>query len=220
MNVHSTLVTCRRGTIIGALAVVVLAVAGCSSGHGAAPTATTLPAGWTTYRNAARAISIDVPPGWQTAKGLLTPNLGGGPADPRPWEIAAFGTFRMAAGGPCAQIPTGAVSSLGPSDGFVWISERLPFDPTAGAMPPRRPRQFSSRSGRDGTTTDLGACVGRNVQKLATRWIDFEQVGREFYVITALGAHASPVVQRELWSMLNSLRVGREVSPPTSSAAR
>jgi hypothetical protein len=158
----------------------------------------------TTYTNRARSITLNYPAHWQIAHQLLTPDLGL-PA----YEVVALGTFPMApADHNCAQVPVNALEAMSPTDAFVWIGERQDY--AAGTFPPR-PAGFTPDLGTDVTTgTDYSAqpdgCLDHPLAGTA-RVIGFEDHGRSFYALVAVGTDATPGRAAEAYEILNSFSV-------------
>jgi hypothetical protein len=152
-------------------------------------------------------IEMQYPTSWHVADENLTPGL----TDPR--ELVSFGTFRMQpTNHGCSFVPVNALEAVGPKDVFVSLQEARPSP--VGSGPPRS-YPFGPNSGIDGHRgggTDIPGCI-RNADDLFLRWISFNDRGREFYALVAIGRHASQRRQAEVWRTLNSLVV--QQAPPT-----
>jgi hypothetical protein len=147
---------------------------------------------WTTYRDSARGFSVRYPPGWFRAETRLTRHL----ADPR--EILSLATYPLRPGSDrCAQhIPVNALDDLGPADAFVTIQERR--DPSTEESGPR-PSRFQLPAG---TTSEAAMCLGG---RALTEWVAFEDEGRAFYALYAVGPDADAKTRTVLLRILDGL---------------
>lgn len=135
-------------------------------------------------------LGVHVPEGWQVASQSLTPNLG----DPR--EILSLGTAPMRPGGSCAQQPVRALDALGPTDAFISIQERR-----SEAGNPPRPRSFQAKL--EDRFFNIELCT--DADDFKPYWFAFNDAGRDFYLLAALGADASAQRTRQFWEVLDSL---------------
>jgi hypothetical protein len=198
--------TIAFAAIAATLCVVGSIVAISEGGDARHPRIASPPNGNTTYTNSARSITLDYPAHWQIAHELLTPHLG---LPGEPYEVVALGTFPMApADHNCAHVPVNALETMSRTDAFVWIGERPDY--AAGTFPPR-PANFTPDLGTDVTTgTDYSAqpdgCLDHPLAGTA-RVISFEDHGRSFYALVAIGTDATPGRAAEAYEILNSFSI-------------
>jgi hypothetical protein len=161
---------------------------------------------WPRYSNDETGISFQYPPDWRFAAERLTPYL----ADPK--EIVSLGTRPLHYNErDCAQIPTGALEQVGPTDAFLSIQVR--GSGTTGYNP--RPEVFNPNSGIDAGDTEIPDCSSE-LGDIIVRFVPFDDAGRGLYAFVATGRSATPARQAEPWQILNSLTV-RPASVPDSS---
>lgn len=131
-------------------------------------------------------LDFSIPDSWQVAAESLTPNLS------HPREVVSLGTFRLRPGGPqCAQVPVNALHDLGATDSFVTLQERLdPIEADVRAFPNRPPFLMSLQGIDD---VDAVECMNFDEREdLGTlRWLPFQESGRFFYLLIAIGRDAS-----------------------------
>jgi hypothetical protein len=163
---------------------------------------------WTTTVNKPRGFTVGLPPGWRLSTESLTPQL----FDPR--ELLSAATFPLAyRHGACNHMPDGALTAMGPADGFVSVLERGGRSGLAGF--PRRPASFgASVEQRDG---DIASCLGHSAD---TReyWIPFRDAHRRFYALVVLGVRAPQRIRDEAFGILDRLRFDRTVLPDWKSS--
>lgn len=144
-----------------------------------------------TYRSDANGYEVTYPAGWHVAGERLTPNLD----DPR--EILALATYETPAGGNrCAHQPVAALEALGRADALVALFERRPPWPQSG-YPPRRTVEVKLQSGTG------RFCVVD--PKRLDAWVSFQDAGRAFYLLVAVGPEASPRTRKDVTAILDSL---------------
>jgi hypothetical protein len=145
----------------------------------------------------AQGFSVEYPSTWRRATTDLTPNL------TDPVEILSLGTGYLVPGGrSCAQLPMNALKAMSPTDGFVSVQEQHSA-PTG--LFPDRPDRFPP-PGYEGDS-EVAACLSRP-PKVDSWWIRFQDAGRAFYVLVAIGRQASEETRAETWAILDSLRFG------------
>lgn len=145
-------------------------------------------------------IVVEVPPGWMLAGEPLTPAL----VNPR--EILSLGTYPLRAGGNrCAQLPEQALEDLGPDDAFVSVQERSSSAPPGPEFRPR-PERFGPTLGIGYAKLEFTACLEAREQ-FFLRWIPFQDQGRAFYALVAIGHDASSETRAEAWAILDGLQV-------------
>jgi hypothetical protein len=193
-----------------AVPLAVLALAGCGEAGRepgqAAPSTTAAPPAPTEVSE--HGLTVALPPGWQAARGSLTPHL----ADPR--EELAVATFplryRETA---CAHMPGSALEDLGPGDAFVTLEERGVDPGSAWAGFPARPAHFGPALGG---RSEASQCTPD--AHFTDHWFTFSDAGRHFHVMVAFGPQASDDVQRQAWAILDGLRVDPSVVPDWTSS--
>jgi hypothetical protein len=154
------------------------------------------PAGWRLFVSAAGDLSLFYPADWHLAGTDLTPEVGD------PAHVVALGTFSMApADHNCTNVPVNALEALTPADAFVAIREQL-----SGYGGPPRPPRFDATSGTDLTEGDARVCLGHPLAGNG-RWIDFDDGGRDFLALVAVGAEATPARRAQAFDILNSFEV-------------
>lgn len=157
--------------------------------------------------DSAHGLTYDLPPGWQRATVSLTPHL----LDPR--EELSAGTFPLRyRETECAHVPGSALEDMGPRDAFVSVEERG-LDPQSSwdGFPPR-PTHFKPNLG---VPSEASACVP--TAHFTDHWFTFSDAGRHFHVRVAFGPATPDDVQRQAWSLLDSLRVDPAVRPDWKS---
>jgi hypothetical protein len=165
---------------------------------------------WTTTVNTPHGFTVSVPPGWQLSAESLTPEL----LDPR--ELLSAATFPLAhRHGPCNHMPVGALSAMGPADGFVSVQERGGGRRASVAGFPPRPASFgASVEQRDG---DIASCLGHTADTVEY-WLPFRDAQRRFYALVVLGARAPERVKDEAFAILDRLRFDPTVQPDWKSS--
>jgi hypothetical protein len=154
-------------------------------------------------------LTLEYPPTWHRST-ALTPAL----ADPV--EILSLGTGDLPSGGhSCAQFPVATLEAMSPTDAFVTVQERLsteaaglrpgqPWDEAAGFPP--RPEQFPPRSSKN--VSEVPDCLAAP-PVFDHWWFAFNDAGRAFHVLVAIGTQASNQIRAETWAILDSLRFER-----------
>lgn len=166
--------------------VAALLLAGCG---GETPTPRKLHAG--------RGLTVELPPGWQTADSNLTPNLG-----PDPSEVLAAANYPLRyRPHDCAQVPVSALEDLGQRGAFVEMEERRAGAQDASEFPPR-PAHFGASLGGPSEASDCAPGV-----HMTEHWFGFTDHGRHFYALVAFGPEASKDTQDRAWGLLDSLKV-------------
>ena len=163
---------------------------------------------WTTTVNKSRGFTVSLPPGWRLSAESLTPQL----LDPR--ELLSAATFPLAyRHGACNHMPDGALTTMGPTDGFVSVQERG-GSPGAAGFPPRPPSFGASVEQSDG---DIASCLGHSAD---TReyWIPFRDAHRRFYALVVLGVRAPQRTRDEAFGILDRLRLDPTVQPDWKSS--
>jgi hypothetical protein len=153
--------------------------------------------------------TVEYPPTWHRST-PLTPAL----ADPV--EILSLGTGDLPPGGhSCAQFPVAALEAMRPTDAFVTVQERLstegaglrpgqPWDEAAGFPP--RPDEFPPSNSRN--VSEVVDCLAAP-PVFDHWWFAFNDAGRAFHVLVAIGTNASDQTRSETWAILDSLRFER-----------
>jgi hypothetical protein len=159
------------------------------------------PGAWLTFTSPGGDLRISYPPDWKIAGANLTPHL----TDPR--EVVALGTFPLQpADHNCAHIPVNALEQMGPTDGFIWITERAGTSaPTPNFGP--RPTSIGPTTGTDANGGDLAACLDHPLLGTA-RAISFDDHGRHFTISYAVGSDATAQRRDDILAILNSFQVG------------
>jgi hypothetical protein len=158
---------------------------------------------WTTTVNKARGVTVNLPPGWQRSAESLTPEL----LDPR--EVLSAATFPLAyRRGACNHMPDGALSAMGPTDGFVSVQERGGGAGVAGF--PHRPASFGARA--EPSRGDVTGCLD-HPPDMAEYWMPFRDASRRFYALVVLGPRAPKQVRDEAFAILDRLRFDPAVQP-------
>jgi hypothetical protein len=178
---------------MASMACLAIAVLGAGCSDGPEVRAAAAPVGWTTYRDTNHVFEVQFPSDWRRARRSLTPNL----ADPR--ELVSLGTGALRTPGPddCAHMPQGALNAMSPRDVLVSIQEsRRPFQGDS-----KRPADL--RLDRSTRAPGLG-CTGSGRQDVW--WLTFQDRGRAFYALVALGREAAPARRLQAQRVLRSLR--------------
>lgn len=185
----------RRKLLVSVLAISTLAVVGTVISDGF------LGQGWTEYHSERAGISLRYPDGWQVAALPLTPALAS------PGEVVSLGTYRMRAGGTCAQYPSNAIQDLPDRGALITL-----YDAGAASQDfPPRPRHFGPVSSVD----DSDQCVSGQEQ-FSHYFLSFSDQERSFYAYVAIGAEATDARRGEVWKILDTLRV--QPGGPAASA--
>ncbi len=200
--------------LTAAVAAVVLAVLAVTDGSGPAGTderpASPPAERWTTTADERRGFEVSVPSGWQLAAATLTPNLGD------PHELLSAGTFPLRfRAGACNHVPTGALETMGRTDGFVTVQERgrAPRSQRAGFPP--RPERFAARASPH--RGDVSGCLP-DARGLVEFWLPFSDAGRHFYAMVVLGGDAPASVRAEAFAVLDRLRFDPAAKPGWKSS--
>jgi hypothetical protein len=146
------------------------------------------------------ALDYNLPEGWQVAETTLTPNLG----DPK--EILSAGTFPLRPGGDnCAHMPDAAMEDLGSEDVLVSLQERPTPDESFAPRPESFAPVLTGISHGDAfecteasQRVDLGVLV----------WLSFQDQGRSFYLLVAMGTDINDETRQQTVEFLDSLRFG------------
>jgi hypothetical protein len=151
------------------------------------------------YRDDADGFSVSVPDGWQVADQPINTWV----TDPK--EILAVATYRLVPGGEAVadmQVPGNAVDGLGPSDMFIWVSQRAGAD----ASYPPKPIPFSPGAICSGySSCEQGRALG--IEGIRAWWFYFRSEGRGIYVFIGMGEQAfdDPGRAQQAWDVLDSL---------------
>jgi hypothetical protein len=149
-----------------------------------------------TYRDDAHRFSVTYPGSWFRASETLTPHL----VDPL--EILSLGTHQLRPGGQeCWRYPVNALEDLGPTDAFLTIQEEH-LSPSELESFPERPEHFSEDLGGP---SEAPFCVRGGAADFFDRWIRFQDQGRGFYILVAIGNEASEETRLQVWATLDSL---------------
>jgi hypothetical protein len=148
----------------------------------------------------ADSLDFNLPEGWQVAETPLTPNL----ADPS--ELLAVGTFHLRPGGDnCAHMPQAAMEDMGPEDALVSLQERSAPDESFAPRPASFGPVLTGISFGDAFECteasqrgDIGVLV----------WLSFQDRGRGFYLLVAMGTNVSDETRRQIVAFLDNLRFG------------
>lgn len=156
-----------------------------------------------------RGFTVEYPATWHRPT-RLTPAL----ADPI--EILTLGTGDLPPGGhTCAQFPVAALEAMSPTDAFITVQERIspeaaglapgqPWDETTGF--PRRPDEFPPSDSKN--VSEVVDCLAE--PPVFDNWgFAFNDAGRGFHVLAAIGTQASDQTRGETWAILDSLRFER-----------
>jgi hypothetical protein len=171
-----------------------------------------------TYDDPAYNLTVKYPASWRRATTTLTPNLGD------PVEILSLGTADLPVGGEsCAHFPVAALEAMRTTDAFITVQERLsaeaaglapgqPWDEATGFPP--RPDQFPPSDSKD--VSEVVDCLG-GPAVFDHWWFAFNDAGRGFHVLVAIGTQASEQTRAETWQILESLEFDsqRRVVVPT-----
>lgn len=172
------------------------------------------PSGWHRHQDGPAGFRIDYPGSWHRAATSLTPNLGD------PTQLAAVGSYPLPVGGPnCAQEPVAALNRLGLGDGFVWVSEWVPFPRIPVPAYPPRPRRFELLPTAPEKDPEVGDCLGR-VPRFAFQHLTFTDGGRSFSVLLAVGSKATGQTRSDLLAVLNSFTVTPMTGPAPPTPAQ
>jgi hypothetical protein len=143
-------------------------------------------------------LTVELPPGWQTSKVSLTPNLG-----PDPSEVLAAANYPLRyRPRDCAQVPVSALEDLGRGGAFVELEERRGGGAQYRSEFPPRPAHFGASLGGP---SEAAQCAPR--VHMSEHWFGFTDGGRHFYARVAFGPAASKGSQDAAWSLLDSLKV-------------
>jgi hypothetical protein len=159
----------------------------------------------------AQAFSVEYPSTWQRATTSLTPGR------TNPVEILSLGTGDLVPGSRgCPQLPTGALEAMSPTDAFVTVQEELS---APAARLPNRPGRFPPAGLEDGGQVPLCLAHPPTFDDWPLRfwWLRFQDTGRGFYVLVAIGDQATEQTRAETWAILDSLRFD---APAASAASR
>lgn len=136
------------------------------------------------------AISVDLPPQWETADDVLTPRLS------TPSEVLTVGTADMLPGGSdCPQVPQAAMNRLGENDALVS------FQMGGSASHHDPPSQWDWEDGERTTTEE---CL--DDPDAEHRMFTFRASGEAFYALVTLGAQATDERRAEAMAVLSSFR--------------
>lgn len=99
-------------------------------------------------------------------------------------------------------MPVGALRAMGRRDAFVSLQERR--DASYGGFP-ARPRSFAASAATQ-AGSDLNVCLGAS-SRIDSYWLPFQDAGRGFYAIVAIGEDATDDARQQAFAILDSLRV-------------
>ena len=159
----------------------------------------------------AHGFSVEYPSTWQRAATSLTPGR------TNPVEILSLGTGDLVEGSRgCPELPTGTLEAMSPTDAFITVQEELS---SPAALFPNRPYPFPPAGLEDGgqVPTCLAHPPTFDDWPLRFWWLRFQDTGRGFYVLVAIGDQATEQTRAETWAILDSLRFD---APPASAASR
>jgi hypothetical protein len=159
---------------------------------------------WVEFIDEENGLAISYPPDWVRAETTLTPNL----ASPR--EMLSIGTFPLEPGGPgCANVPTNALTRLGPEDVFLTLQGEA-SRPDSDDRPVFGPGVGISIEG-----LEFPYCLAEEerLEIGAMQWILFSDAGRSFYLLVAIGRDASAETVEQVWMVANSLVIAAAAMP-------
>jgi len=151
---------------------------------------------WVEFIDDENRFRVSHPSGWIRAETNLSPFL------ESPEEVLSIGTFPLEAGGPnCAQVPTNALTDLGPEDVFVTLQ---------GGVSKRDSQDrpvFGPGVGVGMANLEIPYCLAdaERLEIRAMEWIPFSDAGRGFYLLVAIGRDANAETVEQLWMVANSL---------------
>jgi hypothetical protein len=186
----ATVIAC--GTALAVGAAVIVAGLGSSSPSVRIQPATTAPEERTISSN----IEVALPDGWTRATKNILPSL----LDPR--LVFAAATYALEpTDHNCAQIPGNALEQLGPTDAFVWITQRSgPIEPDGSFV--ARPGTILPTSGDDALQGDLPLCLDQPLRGSA-RTLRVLTNGQALYINWAIGSEITPERLAQLATILN-----------------
>jgi hypothetical protein len=148
-----------------------------------------------TYADPARGFTVAYPPTWHRATSSLTPHLG------EPGEILSLGTGDLPSGGTsCAQFPVAALEAMSTSDALLTVQERSTGD---FSFPPR-PIRFPPDGSEN--ISEVPDCLAAP-PPFDNWWFSFQDGGRSFHVLVAIGTQASEQTRAEAWEILGTFTV-------------
>jgi hypothetical protein len=159
---------------------------------------------WVEFIDEEDGIRVTYPPDWVLAEVNLTPNL----SSPR--EVLSIGTFPLEPGGPgCANVPTNALTRLGPEDVFLTLQGEA-SRPDSDDRPVFGPGVGISIEG-----LEFPYCLAEEerLEIGAMQWILFSDAGRSFYLLVAIGRDASAETVEQVWMVANSLVIAAAAMP-------
>ena len=154
------------------------------------------PDDWTTIRDTAHGLSIEIPASWQAAPSTLTPVLSD------PIVPLAVGTYPLADPqrmGECDIVPQRALDALGPTDAFIAVYLYRGVATFGSTLP--RPARFTPDlfpSGSIQCTEHVRGTVSS---------LGFLDHGRKVSVMVAIGSDASAERRAEVYRVLDTLVV-------------
>jgi len=199
----ATVIACATALGLGAVLLF-------SGEGGSSPSVRVGPSAGDGRRTISSNIEVSLPDGWKRSPTNILPSL----MDPQ--LVFAAATYPLAATDHnCAQIPVNALEQLGPSDAFVWITQRSgPVQPEDGFA--ARPATITSTSGDDALQGDLPTCLDHPLRGTA-RTLRMVTNGQALYVNWATGTEISDTRLAELSSILDRFRaVGNGMRPGTA----
>jgi hypothetical protein len=159
---------------------------------------------WVEFVDEEHGFRVTYPPDWVRAEVNLTPNLAS------PQEVLSIGTFPLEAGGPgCANVPTNALTRLGPEDVFLTLQGGA-SRPDSADRPVFGPGVGISIEG-----LELPYCLAEEerLEIGAMQWIHFSDAGRSFYLLVAIGRDASAETVDQVWMVANSVVIASAGDP-------
>lgn len=162
-------------------------------------TTSSVPDGWVVEDDPEWLYEIAHPSSWRLGPLLVSHG------DIRQWEMLSLGTYELRPGSKkCPHMPANALNDLGPQDAFLSIQEPeyiQGFPPRPSGFTP----DFTTRSVNSNELSIFRCVDARQDFHFAT--ITFEDRGRNFVALLALGLSASEATRIDLLTVLGSLQV-------------
>jgi hypothetical protein len=163
--------------------------------------------GLVTAEDPVQGFTVQYPASWRRASTTLTPDLSD------PVEILSLGTSDLAVGGgSCAQFPVAALEAMSSTDAFLTVQERRQGD----ASFPLRPEQFPPSGSKN--ISEVVDCLAEPAV-FDHWWFAFEDAGRTFHVLVAIGTDASQRTRADTWQILEGLKFDSQPDVAVPSVA-
>lgn len=202
----------RRNAALVVLAMAALTTtpAGCGDSHrtpSRGEDAEATPPGWTLYENPSWGYTVAYPAGWQRAAQSRLPDEGD------PVVILSLATFPLRADDAAYPIPWHGFDA---DEIFATIQERG-LDPHSDWRTfPARPAKFRFEAGQGSVPADY---LRRDSGiPFADHWFNFTDAGRHFHVQVGIGESAPEEARKQVYRILDSLRIDPNVKPDWPSA--